>query len=864
MATPTSKGKVSNIKFSGIHHIDSLLGNNKWGGSTGKGVNLTYSFGEWGSSWYKTNYGDSEPWSGFSPLTSIQRIAAENALKAWSEVANINFTKVIDSKKVAGDIRFAKSSKPNTAWAYFPYASTEAGDIWFSHSNSYNTATKGTYGYQTFLHEIGHALGLKHPHEKDGSGVVANLNIDTTAYTVMSYRSYVNQPLSAYSQKFFPTTPMLHDIAAIQYIYGANMNTRKGNTVYKWAPGQQILETIWDAGGNDTIDWSNQSSNAKINLNAGQWSELGPAYWNGKEWESRTLAIAYGVTIENGIGGSGNDTIYGNNVANVLQGGEGNDYLSGGSGNDFLSGGTGSDRIYGGSGNDNLYGSSGNDTLSGSSGNDLLSGSSGNDYLHGGTGSDRMYGGSGNDRYVVDTIGDRVVEYTNQGIDRVYASITYQLGAHLENLTLTGTSSINGYGNDFNNVINGNSASNYISGGRGNDTVNGSSGNDLLSGSSGNDYLDGGTGSDRMYGGSGNDRYVVDTIGDRVVEYANQGIDRVYASITYQLGAHLENLTLTGTSSINGYGNDFNNVINGNSASNYIWGGRGNDTVNGGNGDDIIYGDYLTTWNGHSYILSQPGTWLSTQAEAQRLGGNLVTINNAIEQSWLNTTFGTNELFWIGLSDRTIEGQWQWVSGETSTYRNWSPGEPNDYRSSSIPDGEDYAAMGWGNQAWNDLQNYPSQYLRGIIELPSVPQEIGGNDNLYGGAGNDRIYAGAGDDILYGGTGNDVLSGGAGADKFVFNITTEGIDYITDFVSYQGDKLQISASGFGSGLVQGILDVGQFVLGAAALDTNDRFIYDRSSGLLSFDADGSGTLSAVQVANFSNKTALKNSDILIV
>ncbi|NEO36602.1 MAG: matrixin family metalloprotease [Moorea sp. SIOASIH] len=604
MATPTSKGQVSKIKFSGIHHIDSLLGNNKWGGSTGKGVNLTYSFGEW-SSFYKTNYGDGQPWSGFSPLTSTQKNAAENALNAWSEVANINFTKVIDSKKVAGDIRFAKSSKPNTAWAYFPYASTEAGDIWFSHGKEYNTDKKGTFGYLTFLHEIGHALGLKHPHENNGSGVVANLNIDTTAYTVMSYRSYVNQPLSGPIQNFYPTTPMLHDIAAIQYIYGANMNTRKGNTVYKWAPGQQILETIWDAGGNDTIDWSNQSSNAKINLNAGQWSQLGPAYWNGKEWESRTLAIAYGVTIENGIGGSGNDTIYGNNVANVLQGGSGNDSLSGGSGNDFLSGGSGNDSLSGGTGSDRLYGGTGNDNLYGSSGNDILSGSSGND---------------------------------------------------------------------------------------------------TLSGSSGNDYLDGGTGSDRMYGGSGNDRYVVDTIGDRVIEYANQGIDTVYTSITYQLGAHLENLTLTGTSSLNGYGNDFNNVINGNSASNYIWSGRGHDTLNGG----------------------------------------------------------------------------------------------------------------------------------------------------------------AGDDILYGGTGNDVLSGGTGADKFFFNITTEGIDYITDFVSQQGDKLQISASGFGSGLVQGILDVGQFVLGAAALDTNDRFIYDRSSGLLSFDADGSGTLGAVQVANFSNKTALTNTDILIV
>ncbi|HAG81594.1 MAG TPA: hypothetical protein DCL61_10595, partial [Cyanobacteria bacterium UBA12227] len=500
MATPTSNGNVSKVNLSGWHHIDSLIDGKKWGGSTGKGVNLTYSFGECNSSYYKNNYHDNMPFSNFGTLTSIQRTAAKNALAAWSEIANINFTQVIDSKTVAGDIRFAKSSNTGTASAYTPGAFAEAGDIWFSHSDAYNTATKGTYGYQTFLHEIGHALGLKHPHDSGGGGV-ANTNIDTTAYSVMSYRSYVGEPVyGGYSQSFFPTTPMLNDIAAIQHLYGANMTTRSGNTVYKWGSGQQLLETIWDAGGIDTIDWSNQSTNAKINLNAGQWSELGPAYWNGQAWEKKTLAIAYNVTIENGIGGYGHDTIIGNEANNNLYGGAGNDYLDGGSkrflfflelsGNDYLDGGTG---------NDSLYGRAGNDTLIGSYGND---------YLDGGTGRDWMYGGTGDDTYVVVSTSDVVTEYTNEGIDTVSSSINYTLGNNLENLTLTGTA-YSGYGNSLNNTISGNGYSNYLSGGYGNDSLYGGAGNDL------------------MYGGTGNDTFIIDTTSDVITEYLNEGIDTV-------------------------------------------------------------------------------------------------------------------------------------------------------------------------------------------------------------------------------------------------------------------------------------------------------------------------------------------------
>lgn len=348
MATPVSVTPGSYVGLSGSHHIDNLLYGTKWGGTQGTGANLTYSFGG-PNSYYTTDYRLDEPWDNFGEFTATQKNATRNALTAWSEVANLQLTEVTDSVTVAGDLRFAKSSGDDGAHGYYPNPTPEAGDVWFGHGTKYDTDTKGTYGYFTFLHEIGHALGLKHPHDTDrnGSGVVANSDIDTNRYSVMSYRSYVGQPLtdSGDMQSYYPTTPMLNDIATLQYLYGANMSTRSGNTVYSWAPGQQLLETIWDAGGTDIIDWSNQSSSAKINLNAGQWSELGPSYWNGQAYEKQTLGIAYNVTIENATGGAGSDTITGNGARNNLKGGSGDDTLVGGVGNDSLTGGGGKDKF---------------------------------------------------------------------------------------------------------------------------------------------------------------------------------------------------------------------------------------------------------------------------------------------------------------------------------------------------------------------------------------------------------------------------------------------------------------------------------------------------------------------------------------
>ncbi|MDD1422875.1 calcium-binding protein, partial [Dolichospermum sp. ST_sed1] len=225
---------------------------------------------------------------------------------------------------------------------------------------------------------------------------------------------------------------------------------------------------------------------------------------------------------------------------------------------------TGNDWVKGGTGNDDLTGGDGNDYLNGETGTDLLIGGDGNDYLNGGTGTDLLIGGKGNDTFVVDNIGDIIAEGLNGGIDTVESSITWTLKTNLENLTLQGTTAINGTGNNLNNIITGNT---------------------------GNNVLNGGSGADTMIGGTGNDSYYVDNAADSITENLNEGTDVVFSSITYTLTTNLENLTLQGTTAINGTGNDLNNIITGNTVANVLTGGLGNDTLIGGAGNDSYYVD---------------------------------------------------------------------------------------------------------------------------------------------------------------------------------------------------------------------------------------------------------------------------------
>ena len=158
----------------------------------------------------------------------------------------------------------------------------------------------------------------------------------------------------------------------------------------------------------------------------------------------------------------------------------------------------GNDTLNGSDYNDYLLGYDGSDTLKGNGGDDGLDGGAGNDVLAGGPGRDTMIGGTGNDTYFVENSGDHVTEYASEGTDLVKSSISYTLGANVENLTLTGTAAINGFGNSGNNIITGNDAANKVSGGAGKDTLHGGGGNDIVIGGAGNDTLDGGTGADQF------------------------------------------------------------------------------------------------------------------------------------------------------------------------------------------------------------------------------------------------------------------------------------------------------------------------------------------------------------------------------
>jgi Ca2+-binding RTX toxin-like protein len=267
-------------------------------------------------------------------------------------------------------------------------------------------------------------------------------------------------------------------------------------------------------------------------------------------------------------GGDGNDYLVGDFGNDTLYGGDGNDYLIGDFGNDTLNGGFGNDTLSGGEDDDTLFGGVGNDSLFGEVGNDILYGDVGNDTLDGGDGENQLYGGSGSDLYYVRD-GSDVVHETSviaSSIDTVIASISYTLGANLENLTLQNLApdALNAIGNELNNILVGNSY------------------NNILSGSTGNDILNGLMGADIMYGGIGNDIYYVDNAGDLVIESSTLSteIDLVGAYINYTLTANVENLNLGGVA-VSGTGNNLNNVIKGNNNTNILNGGLGNDTLDG-------------------------------------------------------------------------------------------------------------------------------------------------------------------------------------------------------------------------------------------------------------------------------------------
>ena len=281
----------------------------------------------------------------------------------------------------------------------------------------------GSFVYHTFIHELGHSLGLFHIWE-----YILNEKhkvLDSIKYSVMSYKC--PDIKDADFGGLYPMTFMLVDILLLQYLYGENMTTRLENNTYGFHSNtgraayslnnieDKLVSCIWDSGGIDTLDFSLYTVNQVINLNEGCFSDIGGLRSN--------ISIAYKTIIENAIGGKGDDTLIGNPFDNNLIGGDGNDLFYGGDGNDLFYGGSGNDVIYGELGNDVLYGDDGDDMLidyyganmlNGGKGNDricvasmdrglpgrnIILGGEGDDEIYLGTGTHRITGGQGNDTF---------------------------------------------------------------------------------------------------------------------------------------------------------------------------------------------------------------------------------------------------------------------------------------------------------------------------------------------------------------------------------------------------------------------------------------------------------------------------------
>lgn len=330
---------------SNTYYIDSLLDTAKWDSPIGSSAIVSYSFSESGAMYAD----DIIEANTLQALDSATREMTRKAFEYWSNVANITFFE--RSSAVEGDIRIAQSpyllQEGAAGWAYPPSNGTFfpgddfvtpndiAGDVWLMPFES--EVVEGDDDYYTIIHEIGHAIGLKHSFEEPD---VLPTSEESAQYTVMSYTAHPNgafAQLGTVTEVLQPKTPMLYDIAAIQYLYGANTSYNSGDNTYFYDDTPQIM-TLWDGGGNDTLDFSQLSSGVTINLGEGTFSSFGNALNNfSQETElSDNFAIAFNTEIENVNGSNHADTLKGNSLDNIFNGLGGFDNIDGVSGDDVV------------------------------------------------------------------------------------------------------------------------------------------------------------------------------------------------------------------------------------------------------------------------------------------------------------------------------------------------------------------------------------------------------------------------------------------------------------------------------------------------------------------------------------------------
>ncbi|WP_165390839.1 M10 family metallopeptidase C-terminal domain-containing protein [Pseudoduganella lutea] len=793
------------MQSSGNNAIDALA-YRSWNAGPGMALTLTYSF-------LATPPANASAMDifGFVPMSAAQQGAARVAMATWSAAANITFTEVAGG----GQLLMGVNDQGSKSGAYAYYPNPAGSSALYLNDEGYNTVfTPGSFGAHVLIHELGHTLGLKHPGNYNATGGGAPgpflpVDTDNADYTLMSYYGGRSEAINGK----YPVSPMVYDVLAIQYLYGANLQYRTGDDVYAFG-NAAAPSCIWDAGGINTFDFSACVGTTLINLNEGAFSETAS--------KLRNVSIAYGVEVRRALAGNGGSTIVANDLGNTI------------------TGGAGIDDVFGGAGHDSITGGAGDDTLRGDGGNDSLQGGVGNDRLDGGAGNDTIDGGSGTDTAVLayrfeDTtrvwlnatdlqVTDNAtgITVTLRGIETiVFDGVTMALDETVGSWSPTGTRMAD--------LLTGTGAADILAGLAGNDTLaalggddslDGGTGNDSLAGGEGNDTLVAATGRDTLAGGAGDDLYVIGTATATLLEEAMGGHDAARTTLaTWTLAQGVEDLA--GTQAGRAYrftGNALDNAIHGNSGNDVLSGGAGNDTLRGAAGRDSLAGgdgdDHLEGGTGNDTLDGGAGNDTAVFAQAlasytrsrptagdlklvDTVSKEVIVVRNTETLVFAGMSYSLDDLR-LGLVSTgddmltgttgadTIDG----LAGNDTmtglagndTYVIGAAGDAIVEETGGGIDMARIAIAGTGfthalaenvenativsRVAGSVTGNAADNALTGNAAANTLAGAAG-NDSLEGGAGNDWLLGGEGDDTLAGGTGSDTLEGGDGDDVHI-------------------------------------------------------------------------------------------------
>jgi serralysin len=915
--------------------INQLNSGSKWSGSV-----ITYSFPTTVSA-MATYSGE----SGFSAFNATQQARAELALTLWDDVIAKSIQKV--AAGTASNIEFGNAtSGVSYAHAYFP----SVGSVWINSAynssqgtNDLMTPKIGAHGFLTFVHEIGHALGLEHMGEYNGSADTPSSYQDSTVYSVMSYfgpswgsGASNGQGLVAWAdwvgadgKLYSPQTPMMNDIMAMQSMYGADTTTRTGDTVYgfqsnitgttasvyDFTQNLNPIICIWDAGGNDTLNLSGWNTASTIDLAPGSFSSANSMTMN--------ISIARGAWIENAVTGNGNDSVSGNDLANVITTNGGNDTISALGGNDTIAAGTGNDTINGGDGTDTVVFGDSWANLSWTYNVALATFT----FMGVLIGTDTV---TAVERFIDSLNVERTLEsLLDPSVLPAVASVAADAAQVTEG---TDISTAVTFTITLSKAATATETLTWTAAGTGSNAANAS------------DFISDRTGTVTFAEGETTKTVTVYLNGDADFELtetfaltlsgASSGLTLGTASATVSISnddVPSTPLVLNGTSR--------SEVLTGTDYMDQISGGGGNDTLRGGASDDILIGangndildggtgvDSMNGGAGHDiYYVDDLDDVL---IEAFRGGTDTVrtTIDAYALSSWLENLeyLGTGDFIGTGneLANRITGGAGDdTLSGGTGN-DTLIGGQGDDILDGGI--GNDAMIGGAGNDTYyvdsardgvselasqgidtvftslssyrmgNNIENLTytgtstfrgtGNSLDNVMTGGSGANTLdggagndtlygyGGNDillgnngddTLYGGAGNDRLDGGAGNDWLYGGLGIDTLTGGTGADNFVFaEMGADNADRINGFDSL--DQILLDVDVFTDIGSLGTLLEHAFGSGSAATTADQRILHNQSDGALYYDADGSGAAEATIFAYVTPGQVLAYDDFALV